>query len=303
MKKLYILLLSLSVLALWACSMNDLQNLSSNNKTQEKVQKTNNQDNTNKSTTKQGNNNQTTNKEWISNGNKFIGFVATWCPHCQEAVPTLEKFATQTNGKIEINVVNKNPFPWVKNLKQEYNNPKSYKDYTNEECGYIPSYVIVDANGKVIEKKCGGSLDYEQLKAKLLKSWNKQEASNQETNLKNNNKQMTENVVKKWDTIAVDYVGKFEDGKLFDTSIEEEAKKAGLYNSARTYKPLEFKVGEWQMIPCFDKWVENMKVWETKEITCEPKDAYGECLDSKIIKVEKTKLADFEKNGYKLEKW
>jgi len=280
MKKIYLLLIFVLSLFLTACE--PIGNINSKNV----------QDNTKKQIKKVDTNSETNNKKiWVSNGNKFIWFVATWCPHCQAAVPTLEKFATETNGKIEINVVNKKAFPWVKNLKQNYTNPKTYKDYTNEECGYIPSYVIVDKNGKVIEKQCGGSLDYKQLKAKLLK------------NLNSNKWKMTKTVVNNGDTIKVDYVGKFEDGKVFDTSLEQEAKNAGKYNPARPYKPLEFTVWMWKMIPCFDKWVVGMKVGETKEIKCEPKDAYGECSQDKIIKVEKAKLAEFEKQWIKIEKW
>jgi len=306
MKKLYIILLAFFTISLAACELpkaNDSQKVENqqNMWVKEEVQKkweqtedTNKQEITKKEWEK-----QTSKKEWISNWNKFIWFVATWCPHCQQAVPDLEKFASDTNWQLEINVVDKKAFPGVKNLEQNYKNPKSYKDYTNEECGYIPSYVIVDKNWKVIEKKCWGSLDYNQLKSKLLQSWN----INQEQSLNNKNENMTDKVVKKGDTVAVDYIGKFTDGKVFDTSIEEEAKKANLYNAARTYKPLEFTVWAGQMIPCFDKGVEGMKIGETKEIKCEPKDAYGECDEAKIIKVEKAKLKDFEDNGFKLEKW
>ncbi len=236
------------------------------------------------------------------NWDKFIWFVATWCPHCQEAVPGLEQFYTDYSWEVnmEINVIDKKPFPWVKNLPENYKNPKSYQDYTNEQCGYIPSYVIVDKNGKVIDKKCGWSLTYQQLKDKLLTNlqWNDKK------NLQINKTKMTDNkIVKLWDTVKVDYVWTFTDGKVFDTSIESVAKKAGIYNEARTYEPLGFKVWAGQMIKCFDKWVVGMKVGETKDISCQPEDAYGKCNPKKVQKVEKAKLRDFEKNGYKLEKW
>ena len=303
MKKLYIILLASFAISLSACGM---PNISQNNNdkqvnSEEWTVKNKKEDNKQVNSEKEKiEKNKEIKKEWISNWNKYIWFVSTWCPHCQKAVPDMEKFATDTNWQIEINVVNKKAFPGVKNLKQNYTNPKSYKDYTNEECGYIPSYVIVDANWKVIDKKCWGSLDYGQLKSRLLQSWNKNQ---EQQSLNNKNEIMTDKVVKNGDIIAVDYIGKFTDGKVFDTSIEEEAKKANLYNTARTYKPLEFTVWAGQMIPCFDKGVEGMKIGETKEIKCEPKDAYGECDESRVIKVEKAKLKDFEQHWYKLEKW
>jgi len=236
------------------------------------------------------------------NWEKFIWFVATWCPHCQEAMPNLEKFYTDYSWdvNIEINVINKKQFPWIKNLKQNYKTPKSYQDYTKEKCGYVPSYVIVDKNDKVIEKKCWWSLTYEQLKSKLLisaKDTNKQ-------NLQTNKPKMTDNkIVKLWDTVKVDYVWTFTDGKVFDTSIESVAKESWKYNQARTYSPLWFKVWAGQMIKCFDKWVVGMKVGETKNISCQPEDAYWECDPKKVQKVEKAKLIEFEKKWYKLEKW
>ena len=258
-----------------------------------------NQDSTDKSQTSQINQSQTWNiqikneKKWVK---KFVWFVATWCPHCQEEVPILQKFYNDFSWQVnmEINVLDNKPFPGVKTLPQNTKNAKSYKDYTNQDCGYVPSYVILDENGKVIEKQCGAKLTYEDLKNKLL---NKNNLNSNKT------KKMENKVVKKWDKVAVDYVGFFPDGKVFDTSIEEEAKKAGIYNAARTYAPLEFVVGAGQMIPCFDKAVEGMKIWEEKEITCQPQEAYGECDKTKVQKVEKAKLEEFKKAGYKLEKW
>lgn len=77
------------------------------------------------------------------------------------------------------------------------------------------------------------------------------------------------------DTVKVDYVGTT-DGKLFDTSIKEEAEKAGIYNEGRAYEPLEFEVGAGQMIKGFDKAVEGMEVGEEKTIEIPPEEAYGE---------------------------
>jgi len=231
----------------------------------------------------------------VGDWNKFIWFVASWCPHCQQEVPILQKFYSEYSGKVnmEINVLDKKSFPGIKTLPQNYKNPKSYKDYTHEECGYVPSWVIVNKSGKVIAKKCGWPITESQLKKFLLWTWN----------LNSNMTKMTDQVAKKGDTVYVDYVGFFPDGKVFDTSIEEEAKKAGIYNAARKYEPLKFVVGAGQMIKCFDKAVEGMKVGQTKEITCQPSEAYGECSPEKIQKVPKSQLKAFEEAGYKLEKW
>lgn len=72
-------------------------------------------------------------------------------------------------------------------------------------------------------------------------------------------------VVKKGDTVVVEYEGKLETGEVFDSS------KHGDHSH-----PLTFTVGEKQVIPGFEKGVEGMKENEEKTITIAPEDAYGE---------------------------
>ncbi len=79
---------------------------------------------------------------------------------------------------------------------------------------------------------------------------------------------------KKGDTVSVDYLGKLEDGKVFDTSIEAEAKKAGIPLRPE-YEPLQFKVGAGQMIAGFDETVVGMEVGDEKTVTLAPEKAYG----------------------------
>jgi FKBP-type peptidyl-prolyl cis-trans isomerase FkpA len=50
------------------------------------------------------------------------------------------------------------------------------------------------------------------------------------------------------DTVGVYYLGKFVDGKVFDTNIKDEAKKAGLLNPMNPYKPFRFPLGTQGMI-------------------------------------------------------
>lgn len=82
--------------------------------------------------------------------------------------------------------------------------------------------------------------------------------------------------VENGDTISVDYVGKLEDGTVFDTSVKEVAIQAGIYNQMRNYEPLTFTVGTGQMIEGFDKGVIGMKAGETKVLKISPEQAYGE---------------------------
>ena len=82
-------------------------------------------------------------------------------------------------------------------------------------------------------------------------------------------------VVKEGDTVAVDYVGKLEDGTVFDTSIKAIAEKTPKYNANRDYSPLLFTVGAGQMIKGFDSGVLGMKVGEKKTLRIPPEEAYG----------------------------
>lgn len=89
--------------------------------------------------------------------------------------------------------------------------------------------------------------------------------------------------VKAGDNISVNYIGRTSDGKVFDSSIESEAKAAGLYATGRTYEPLQFTVSGGQMIPGFDKWVIWMKKDETRIIKFGPELWYGQPKPEAII--------------------
>lgn len=82
--------------------------------------------------------------------------------------------------------------------------------------------------------------------------------------------------VEKGDIISVDYIGKLEDGTVFDTSIKEVAVEAGIYNQMREYQPLTFTVGAGQMIKGFDEGVVGMKAGDEKSLEIPPEEAYGE---------------------------
>ena len=77
------------------------------------------------------------------------------------------------------------------------------------------------------------------------------------------------------DTVSVHYVGKFPGGKVFDTSMKAEALKAGIFNPARDYVPLQVTLGAHQVISGFEEALVGMKINETKEVTLPPEKAYG----------------------------
>jgi len=90
---------------------------------------------------------------------------------------------------------------------------------------------------------------------------------------------MNRTTVKAGDHVQVDYIGRLEDGTVFDTSIKDVATEAGMYNSNRDYQPLGFTVGRGEMIPGFDKGVVGMVVGEEKTLTIPPEKAYGNYRD------------------------
>lgn len=86
---------------------------------------------------------------------------------------------------------------------------------------------------------------------------------------------MSETIAQNGDTVSVHYLGKFPGGRVFDTSMRAEAEKAGLFNPARDYKPLQVVLGRHQVISGFEEALIGMKINETKEITLPPEKAYG----------------------------
>jgi FKBP-type peptidyl-prolyl cis-trans isomerase 2 len=93
--------------------------------------------------------------------------------------------------------------------------------------------------------------------------------------------------VEQGDQVSVDYIGMFEDGRVFDTSIEEVATDNALYPKSHsfedkeTYSPLSYTVGEGQMSG-FDNGVVGMAVNQTRVLTIPPEDGYGFPDESKI---------------------
>ena len=83
-------------------------------------------------------------------------------------------------------------------------------------------------------------------------------------------KASTGNVVK------VHYTGKLDDGTVFDSSRERE--------------PLEFTIGDGQIISGFEAAVQGMEEGEVATVTIPPEEAYGSRRDEALIEVPRTDL-------------
>lgn len=75
------------------------------------------------------------------------------------------------------------------------------------------------------------------------------------------------------DTVKVSYIGRLEDGTIFDQSTEE--------------KPLQFILGCQEVIPGFDEAVLGMFQGESKKVVIPCEKAYGESKPELIEKVDK----------------
>lgn len=78
------------------------------------------------------------------------------------------------------------------------------------------------------------------------------------------------------DTVRIHYKGTLDDGTEFDSSTGRE--------------PLEFALGAGQVIPGFDKAVEGMNVGDSKTVTIDAADAYGEKHEQLVQDVPKSAL-------------
>lgn len=83
---------------------------------------------------------------------------------------------------------------------------------------------------------------------------------------------------KKGDSVKIHYQGTLNDGELFDSSTDRD--------------PLEFKIGEQQVIPGFEKAVLGMSINEKKTVTISAEDAYGPLMDQLTAQVEREQLPE-----------
>ncbi len=102
--------------------------------------------------------------------------------------------------------------------------------------------------------------------------------------------------VKKGDIVKVDYIGKHDDGGVFDTSIEDKAKEYGIHHPERDYNPLEVEIGKGQLIKGFEDGLVGMGSGEEKEVKISPADGYGERSTDLLRKVP---LGAFVNQGLK----
>jgi peptidylprolyl isomerase len=80
-------------------------------------------------------------------------------------------------------------------------------------------------------------------------------------------------MIKEGSKVKVHYTGRFEDTTVFDSSLERE--------------PLEFVVGEANLIPGFMNALIGMNSGESKTIQLNPEEAYGSYIEELVNEVPK----------------
>jgi peptidylprolyl isomerase len=83
-------------------------------------------------------------------------------------------------------------------------------------------------------------------------------------------------MIQKGSTVQVHYVGKFEDGSVFDSS-EGRA-------------PLQFTIGANQVIPGFENGLIGLNTGDKITLNIEPKEGYGEIRQDLLIEVNNEQL-------------
>lgn len=78
------------------------------------------------------------------------------------------------------------------------------------------------------------------------------------------------------DTVRVHYTGRLDDGSVFDSSRDRE--------------PLEFTLGEGQVIAGFDSAVTGMSPGQTETVTIPADEAYGEKREDLVFAVPREQL-------------
>ncbi|MGB3184201.1 MAG: peptidylprolyl isomerase [Cyclobacteriaceae bacterium] len=81
---------------------------------------------------------------------------------------------------------------------------------------------------------------------------------------------------KQGDKVKVHYTGRLKDGTVFDSSENRE--------------PLEFTLGNGQMIPGFEKAVDGMNVGDERTAEIVADEAYGQRQDNMVVNVPKEQV-------------
>jgi len=95
--------------------------------------------------------------------------------------------------------------------------------------------------------------------------------------------------IRESDSVTIDYVGRLEDGTVFDTSDESLAREEGLTEEypERKFKPLTVTVGDDRVIEGLQEALLGMDVGDTQVIRIPPERAYGEHSEDRVASYDR----------------
>jgi FKBP-type peptidyl-prolyl cis-trans isomerase FkpA len=96
------------------------------------------------------------------------------------------------------------------------------------------------------------------------------------------------------DTLLVNYIGRTLDDKVFDTSLQAEAMKAGLQQPGRNYEPIKVVVGQGQVIQGWDEGLLLLNEGSKATFVIPSSLAYGQQGAGNDIKPFSTLVFDLE---------
>lgn len=92
--------------------------------------------------------------------------------------------------------------------------------------------------------------------------------------------------LRKGDFILIDYVATVkETGEVFDTTIEETAKKERLYKEGEIYEPKLVVIGEGWVLKALDESLTAMEIGKTASVEIPPEKAFGDRDPEKVKRV------------------
>ena len=97
------------------------------------------------------------------------------------------------------------------------------------------------------------------------------------------------------DFVRVNFTGKIKDTEeVFDTTYDEIAQEAGIFEENKTYKPIPIVVGGNHLLPAIEEAIKGLEAGETKHIEVDSENAFGP-RDPKLIQL--VPMKEFKKQG------
>ena len=97
------------------------------------------------------------------------------------------------------------------------------------------------------------------------------------------------------DFVRVNFTGKIKDNDdVFDTTYEEIAQEAGIFEENKTYKPIPIVVGGNHLLPAIEEAIKGLEAGDKKTIEVESENAFG-ARDPSLIQL--VPMREFKKQG------